>query len=113
VRRQRAVKRFTQVQLAEAAGVKRRTVQYLEALGDGDGTAGRWPSLESLIGIEQALDFPPGHLLEMSERDAPADTWKAVRLLLVQAMAIEDPAEVKQVIADALAALGARDHAPR
>lgn len=108
MRTRRAEKRFSQADLAEAAGVSRRTISSLESLIDADAPS-YWPTLESLIAIEQALDFPPGHLIELSEGSPQGDSWRQVRRLLLQALAQDDLAKMRDAIADALVALGPGD----
>lgn len=110
VRTRRAAKRFSQADLAEAAGVSRRTISSLEALVDTD--TNYWPTLESLIAIEQALGWDPGHLLDIAEGPTPSDSWREVRRLLLQALAQDDPVKMRDVIADALVALGPGGHVP-
>ena len=102
VARRRAELHLTQTDLAEASGVSRRTIQSLEA-GE------HVPTLENLIAIEQALEWSPGKLLTLTEAGQPPDTWKEVRRLLVKALAADDPERMRDVIADALVALGRAD----
>lgn len=102
VARRRAELHLTQEDLAEAAGVSRRTIQSLE---HGE----RVPLLENLIAIEQALQWPPGKLLSLTEAGQAPDTWKEVRRLLVKALAADTTDQMRDVIADALVALGRAD----
>lgn len=111
VRTRRAEKRFSQRDLAEVAGVSRRTISSLESLAEATADP-YWPTLESLIAIEQALGWPPGHLLEIAEGPTPTDSWREVRRLLLLALGQDDPVKMRDVIADALVALGPGDHVP-
>lgn len=100
--RRRAELRLTQTDLAEISGVSRRTIQSLE---NGEHV----PTLENLIAIEQALQWPPGKLLALAESGQSPDTWKEVRRLLVKALAADTTDQMRDVIADALVALGRSD----
>ena len=99
VARRRAELRYTQTQLAEASGVSRRTIQSLES-GE------HMPTLENLIAIERALDWAPGHLMDLTEETPPTlDDLKRARQMLLDAIGLNDPREMREKLVDALAIL--------
>lgn len=76
----RGQRALTQQQLADAAGVSRRTITGFER--------GRsWPTTQTLVRIEEALDLPAGALRSLTGQESEGERIRRLERLIDEALA--------------------------